>query len=107
MRFRDSIKVTDSSPLRPTTMRNHFEHIDEQLDKWWAASVTRNYADRSIGPPTMIGGLKDIELFRGYDPSTSLVRFWGDAYNLLKIVEEVDRIYPLLQTEAAKPHWEE
>ena len=104
--LRDSIRVKDSSPLRPTKMRNHFEHIDERLDKWWAESDSRNHADRSIGPPSMIGGLKDIELFRGYDPATGTARFWGDTYNLKEIIEEVDRIYPLLQSEAAKPHWE-
>ncbi len=32
--LRESIKVKDSSALRSTTMRNHFEHIDERLDKW-------------------------------------------------------------------------
>lgn len=105
--LRDSIKVEDSSPLRPTTMRNHFEHIDERLDKWWAESSSHNHADQSVGPPAMIAGLKEIELFRGYDPATGTARFWGDTYNLLKIVEEVNRIYPLLRTEAAKPHWEE
>ena len=106
--LRDSIKVEESSPLRPpNTMRNHFEHIDERLDKWWAESDSQNHADRSIGPPGMIAGLKDIELFRGYDPSTGIARFWGDTYDLKEIVEEVSRIYPLLQTEAAKPHWQE
>lgn len=105
--LRESIKVSDLSPLRPTTMRNHFEHIDERLDRWWADSVTRNYADRSVGPSTMIAGLKEIELFRGYDPSTATARFWGDTYDLPEIVAEVQRIYPLLQTEATKPHWEE
>jgi hypothetical protein len=104
--LRDSIKVKDSSSLRPTTMRNHFEHIDERLDKWWAESGSHNHADHLVGPPTMIAGLKDIELFRGYDPSTGTARFWGDAYDLKEIVEEIHRIYPLLQTEAAKPHWQ-
>lgn len=102
--LRDSIKVDDSSPLKPTTMRNHFEHIDERLDKWWAESGSRNHADRSIGPPTMIGGLQSIELFRGYDPYTATARFWGDTYNLKKIASEVNRIFPLLQAETAKPH---
>jgi hypothetical protein len=105
--LRESIRVEDSSPLKATTMRNHFEHIDERLDKWWAESGTHNYADRLVGPPTMIAGLKQIELFRGYEPSTGIARFWGDTYNLKKIVEEVNRMYPLLQTEAAKPHWVE
>jgi len=105
--LRESIEVEDSSPLRPTTMRNHFEHIDQRLDKWWAESTNHNIANRNVGPPSMIVGLQDIELFRAYDPSTGAVKFWGDTYNLKEIAEEVNRIYPLLQTEAEKPHWQE
>jgi hypothetical protein len=105
--LRDSIKVEDSSPLRPTTMRNHFEHIDERLDKWWTESDSRNHASRIVGPPNAIAGLKEIELFRRYDPSTGIARFWGDAYDLTEIADEVNRIYPLLQAEAAKLHWQE
>ncbi len=56
--LRDSIKVEDSSALRRTTMRNHFEHIDERLDTWWAESGTRNRANRLVGPPDMIEGLR-------------------------------------------------
>lgn len=107
--LRDSIKVADSSPLRPTTMRNHFEHIDERLDEWWAESSGHNYADRNVGSPaiTEVFGapLKKVELFRAYDPSTADVTFWGDTYNLKEIVDEVMRIYPLLQAEVAKPRW--
>jgi hypothetical protein len=105
--LRDSINVKDSSPLKHTTMRNHFEHIDERLDRWWRESATHNIANYNVGPSTMIDGLKTIELFRAYDPSTRTARFWGNTYNLKEIVEEVERIYPLLQTEAAKPHWQE
>ena len=88
-------------------MRNHYEHIDERLDKWWAESGTRNHADHVVGPPTTIAGLQPIELFRRYDPSTATANFWGDSYNLRTITDEVNRIFPLLQVEAAKPHWQE
>ena len=105
--LRKSIGVEDSSPLKPTTMRNHFEHIDERLDRWWAESATHNIANHNVGPPDMIAGMKEIELFRAYDPSTHTVGFWGDTYDLKEIVEEVGRIYPLLLAEAEKPHWQE
>lgn len=105
--LRDSIGVDDSSPLRPTIMRNHFEHIDERLDRWLAESDSQNIADRSIGPRTMYAGLKEIEIFRMYDPSTRTASFWGDTYNLIEIVAEVNRIHPLLLSETAKAHWHE
>ncbi len=88
-------------------MRNHFEHIDERLDKWWAESSSRNHLDRLVGLPGMIVGPKEKEFFRRFDPSTGIASFWGDDYDIKSIVEEVKRIYPLLQAEAAKPHWQE
>ncbi len=106
--LRDSIEVSDSSPLKPPNiMRNHFEHIDERLDRWWKESSNHNIASHSVGPPSMIAGLTTVELFRAYDPTTGIARFWGDTYNLKEIADEVNRIYPQLQTEAAKPHWKE
>jgi hypothetical protein len=35
-RLRDSIGISDESPLREVTMRNHFEHMDERIDRWWS-----------------------------------------------------------------------
>lgn len=104
--LRESVGVRDDSPLKTTTMRNHFEHIDERLDKWWSESTTRNHVDRSVGPPDMIHGLTDLELFRGFDPATLQLRFWGDRYDLQEIVDEVVRILPAVAAEEAKSHWE-
>jgi len=36
--LRDSIGVSDTSPLRKILIRNAFEHFDERLDKWWKQS---------------------------------------------------------------------
>src|SRR5690606_578758 len=49
-RLRDSIGISDNSPLREVTMRNHFEHMDERIDRWWSKSLRHNYADKNIGP---------------------------------------------------------
>jgi hypothetical protein len=104
--LRDSIQVEDSTPLKPpATMRNHFEHIDERLDRWWE-SGSRNQVNRNIGSVVShVFGfeLKEVDRFRGFDPSTGIVTFWGDTYNLVEIVQEVGRIYPLLEIEASKP----
>jgi hypothetical protein len=107
--LRDSIMVTDSSPLKPTVMRNHFEHFDERLVRWWAESEELgrySYTDRNIGVQDMWAKPEE-KPFRGFDPSTSMLTFWGDTYNLREIVEEVNRIYPLLTAEAARSPWKE
>jgi hypothetical protein len=47
--LRDSRGVADTSSLRPTSMRNNFDHFDDRLDTWWHASAGHNYVDLSIG----------------------------------------------------------
>lgn len=104
--LRDSLGVDDSSPLYELGMRNHFEHFDERIDKWWADSSTHNYFDRSVFSPHMIQGMDQAEFFRVYDPSAQVLRFWGDSYPLREVVAECQRILPTATAEAAKPHWE-
>jgi len=104
--LRDSIGIDDSSPLREVTMRNNFEHIDERMDRWWKESKTRNHIDTMIGSKTDIVGHAEIDKFRHYDPTTTDIIFWGQEFNLQKLVDEVQRILPKLREEASKPHWD-
>jgi hypothetical protein len=105
--LRESIGVEDDSPLRQVSMRNHFEHIDERIERWWEESHNHNIADFNIGPKNMIQGMQVIELFRSFDPATKVITFWGEDFNLQEIVTEIERLLPKLQEEANKPHWEE
>jgi len=103
--LRDSIGIDDKSLLREVTMRNHFEHFDERLDRWWNESPHHNCVDRNLGPRSMIDGVEDIDRFRNFDPVTTDLTFWGQDFNLQKIIDEVRRILPKLREEASKPHW--
>jgi hypothetical protein len=103
--LRESLGVPDDSPLRETILRNHYEHFDERLDKWWQESTNHNYADRNIGPPTMIGGIQSTDNFRTFDPATNIAAFWGDEFNTLALVEAANELYPVAHREASKPHW--
>lgn len=104
--LRDSIGIRDDSPLREVTMRNNFEHFDERLDKWWAKSKRHNKADLAVGPPNMFQGFEDIDRFRMFDPVTTNMTFWSQEFNIQAIINEVTRVFPTLQREASKPHWD-
>jgi len=104
--LRDSLGVDDTSPLYDLSLRNHFEHFDERIDKWWAEDPNHNILDRMIGPPSAVVGLPDISRFRVYDPSGPSLVLWGQKYDLQPIASECDRIFPIAQREADKPHWE-
>lgn len=104
--LRDSIGVSDASPLREVTMRNHFEHMDERIDRWWAESAHHNFLDKMIAPKNSIHGPAPIDMFRMFDPTTCDVVFWGQDFNVQALVDEVQKIIPALEVEAAKPHWD-
>jgi hypothetical protein len=103
--LRDSLGVTNTSPLRIVNMRNNFEHYDERIDTWWDTCPNHNILDRMIGSPDAVVGLSDTERFRVYDPTSGSIVFWGQQFELQPIATEVDRIFPIAEKEAAKPHW--
>ncbi len=105
--LRDSINILDDSPLRVVTMRNNFEHFDERLEKWWFDSQKHNYVDFNIGNKDVFGNHDPIDYFRNFDPVTTELYFWSQEFNIQEITNEVQMIYPKLQEEANKPHWEE
>jgi hypothetical protein len=104
--LRASLQVDDTSPLRNVVMRNHFEHYDERLDRWWDSSKSHNHLDMSIMPAGAIQGLADIDMFRVFDPATADIVFWGQRFNVNEIVQEAARLLPIASAGADKPHWE-
>lgn len=110
--LRDSIQVKDVSPLREVAMRNHYEHFDERIDKWWHTSKDHKFVDLTLGDPsqygpTGMGDYVDSDVFRSYDPQTRTLYFWGQEFKLQEIIDEVNRILPILEEELQKPRWTE
>lgn len=101
--LRDSIGLSDSSPLQDVDMRNNFQHYDERVDKWWKESEGHNCRDMDLGQWDFPAA---IDNFRIYRRATGELGFWGERYDIKAIVAEVKAIMPKLQAEAFKPHWE-
>ena len=104
--LRESLGVSDTSPLRDVNMRNNFEHYDERLDRWWNESSRHNHFDRYIGPLDAIGAIDDLDRFRQYDPATKEMAFWGQRFDVQTIETALGELLPRAEFEAAKPHWE-
>lgn len=105
--LRQSLDVDDTSPLKSVDMRNNFEHYDERLDRWWMNSTHHNHLDRMIGPPEAIAGLADEDRFRVYDNTADDIIFWGERFNVQAIVSELERLLPIAEREADRPHWDQ
>lgn len=104
--LRDSLETGEKSALfTKTVIRNHNEHFDERLDRWWRESKQKNLADIIVGPRNMIAGFDEIDRFRWYDPTNGDLLFWGDAFNLRELVTEIKRLYPIAVQESKKPHF--
>lgn len=104
--LRDSLGVTEDSPLKAVGMRDNFEHYDQRLDQWWSQSPTHNHLDRSEVAPGGVTGIRNIDMFRVYDREARTLYFWGQPFELQPIASEVGRILPIAVREADKPHWE-
>lgn len=92
--LRRLLEVEDSSPLYDFAIRNDLEHFDERIDRWWAKSKTHSYADRNIGTPDFVrlAAEDNLGMFRGYDPATGILYFWGHAYPLVPVIAECERV---------------
>ena len=99
-RLRESVEVTDESPLSSRRLRNDFEHFDERLEEWFGKSEDHNYIGRLIGDPDGIvvaGRGVPEDKFGHFDPSTTLVSFWERSASLQAVLSEAERILAALQ----------
>jgi hypothetical protein len=106
--LRQSLQVTDASPLRRVKIRNDYEHLDERIEEWWAATPERNFVEL-IGPRDAIhtdDSLGDKDILRWFDPTTGDIIFWGNELSVPVTLNEVRRILPLAIAESRKPRWD-
>ena len=91
--LRDLLDVNDSNPLFDRSIRNHFEHYDERIEKWFQNSKSAVYRDLQIGAPT--GFLREFpeSIQRGYDPVKQTVTFRGQSTDLKAILSALAELH--------------
>jgi hypothetical protein len=92
--MRAILNVPDTSLMRPTVMRNNFEHLDERIDRWYELPGPRIYVDGNVGPIRSAirtdGGSESY--FRNFDPTTGELSFWGDIVNIHDLARELGQV---------------
>lgn len=102
--IRQALSLIDDSPLYPLLdVRNGFEHYDQRLVTEIAKNPKPLIIDSIVGPPSSITVTPNQIRLRQFDPTTAEVQFLGYSINLNDIVNEVQRILPLAETEARAP----
>jgi hypothetical protein len=100
--LRDLAGVGDDSPLRPRSVRNAFEHIDERIEDWFRETDKMVYSSRCVGV-SMAGSMVDdgepveVQHFGFFDPKTGILKFWNDAVSIPDLLTAMDGILARLR----------
>ncbi|MHA6298859.1 hypothetical protein [Devosia sp. CAU 1758] len=87
--LREFLRIEEPSPFKDIAMRNHFEHLDERLDRWWQASPGHQFTDMCTGQPEDYPADIELDRFRIYSHRTGLLVFWGERFNIHELTEVV------------------
>jgi hypothetical protein len=86
--LRDSLGVSSNSLLQSRSLRNCFEHFDEELEAWAGSSEKRTLIDTNLGPASAIRADAG-EVLRNLDPATLVLTFRGESFELRPLLHEV------------------
>jgi len=67
-RLRELLKVDDNNILSDRSLRNHFEHYDDRIEKWFKEKSSAVYRDLVIDPFKPIWGDALVNQHRAYNP---------------------------------------
>jgi hypothetical protein len=101
--LRKSLSIENDSPLKSRVFRNHFEHFGERLEKWALSDEDQNFIDSNIGVPNMLGGTKQEDYLRNFDPTRCAITFWGETYELQPVIEAIRKLLVLVSAENKPP----
>lgn len=88
----DYLRIGRSGPLADRRLRNHFEHMDERLERWGSRTHRRPIVDGYIGPKHQLSSVHPKDLFRTFDPATNLVTFHGDEVWITGVVGDLGQV---------------
>lgn len=96
-RLREAYLITDSNCLKSRVVRDYIEHFDEKLDNYLSTFVIGSVIPLYLGPRIYAQGK---HIFRGYFTDEAVFTILGIEYNVIPIVEEVERLHFMLEEDA-------
>jgi len=99
--LRDSLGVTDESPLKSRRVRNAFEHFDERLeDRLRDPTKRRVYIGRNIGGHSPEATSE--EMFGHYFRDDGIVVFWDKSISVPELVAAARNLLPVAESESRR-----
>ena len=91
-RLRKLLKVTEYNLLSDRKFRNHFEHYDDRIEKWFKGKSSAVYSDLAIDPLKSMRRNFPTNHHRAYDPLTQTLTFRGESFDLAAVLKELKEI---------------
>lgn len=91
--LREHFKVQDNSSIRNKELRNHLEHLDENLDKYlWSKAIVGNVFPAYVGPEVDRNGVP-YHFFRAFFTDTGVFESLGVRLDIQPIIDELYEMY--------------
>jgi hypothetical protein len=91
-RLRELLKVDEGNLLSDRKFRNHFEHYDDRIEKWFKGKSSAVYSDLAIDPLKSMRRSFPTNHHRAYDPLTQTLTFRGESFDLAAVLKELKEI---------------
>jgi len=91
-RLRELLKVDDNNMLSDRSLRNHFEHYDDRIEKWFKGKSSAVYSDLTIDPLKSMRRNFPTNHHRAYDPLTQTLTFRDESFDLAAVLKELKEI---------------
>lgn len=91
-RLRELLKVSEDNILSDRKFRNHFEHYDERIEKWFKGKSSAVYSDLAIDPLKSMRRNFPTNHHRAYDSLTQTLTFRGESFDLAAVLKELKEI---------------
>ena len=93
--LREALQLPEKHPLNDRRISVIWEHCDEKLEEWVSATKGHHIVFDHIGPIDEFGDLQISEgnIFRMYDPKTSIFYYRGDGFKLKAIADAISDVF--------------
>jgi len=84
--LRELLGVDDDNMLSKRTFRNHFEHYDDRIEKWFEKSSSAVYIDSEINSFEPTPWSLPRFVHRSYNPSSKMLSFRGESIDVAAVL---------------------
>lgn len=103
--LRESLGVSEDSPLRSREFAEYFEHFDQYLENWHASSEHHRFFDSYTEPLDVLASTEPGDRFRGFDTENYAILFHGEMYRLQPVADAVEDVLERAERETQKPRF--